>query len=105
MFPSIWMSGHPSCRRIAPVRPRVASRRYAGMETQDAWRPPPLENALLTRVARGDPRAEEELLEHYYYLVRTADRTWRSKCRWVEGEDLEQLAELGLLAAVRTYDP
>ena len=58
--------------------------------------PPPPEEPLWTRAAWGDAEGEGALVERYYYLVRAAARTWRRKCRWVEADDLEQLAVLGL---------
>ena len=59
--------------------------------------------ALAQKAARGDPNAEEALVSDYAWLVRACARPYF--LAGGDGEDLIQEGMLGLLSAVRTFDP
>ena len=59
--------------------------------------------ALLLRVRDGDTKAEEELIRENEGLVRSIAA--RFSCRGVEFEDLCQLGMIGMVRAIRSFDP
>lgn len=59
--------------------------------------------ARLRRVRDGDPRAEEELLRENEGLVRSIAQRFLG--RGAEYEDLCQLGMIGMLRAIRSFDP
>ena len=65
-------------------------------------RPPPDEE-LCRRAASGDPDAEETLVRRHYRLVRSCARPFF--LAGFDSEDLIQEGMLGLLKAIREYDP
>ncbi|MCL2227886.1 MAG: sigma-70 family RNA polymerase sigma factor [Oscillospiraceae bacterium] len=58
---------------------------------------------LAQRAAKGDPEAEEILVAEYVQLVRACSRPYF--LAGGDSEDLIQEGMLGLLSAVRTFDP
>ena len=61
------------------------------------------DEALLSRVTEGDVDAEEMLVRKYSYLVRICSRPYFLVGG--DNEDLTQEGMMGLLSAVRRYDP
>ena len=61
------------------------------------------EQQLLDKTAAGDRHAEEELAVRYSYLVRACARPYF--LAGGDSEDLTQEGMLGLLSAIREYDP
>ena len=62
------------------------------------------EHALLRAAQGGDRRAQEELLHRYEPLVRHTVRRLQPSCR-ADSDDIAQEAWLGLLAAIRAWQP
>ena len=58
---------------------------------------------LAHKAAEGDPAAEEVLVSEYVRLVRACARPYF--LAGGDGEDLIQEGMLGLLSAIRTFDP
>ncbi len=62
------------------------------------------ESALLVAAQHDDRRAQEELLRRYEPLIRATVRRLRLPCRCDCG-DIAQEARIGLLAAIRAWQP
>ena len=62
------------------------------------------EHALLCAAQGGDRRAQEELLHRYEPLVRHTVRRLQPSCR-ADSDDIAQEAWLGLLGAIRAWQP
>ena len=65
--------------------------------------PPAADEELCRRAAHGDRQAEETLVRRHYRLVRSCARPF-FLAGW-DSEDLIQEGMLGLLKAIREYDP
>ncbi|MBR3570111.1 MAG: sigma-70 family RNA polymerase sigma factor [Oscillibacter sp.] len=76
--------------------------------TESAYGQPPEaapvpDEELCRRAASGDPRAEDALVRRHYRLVRSCARPF-FLAGW-DSEDLIQEGMLGLIKAIREYDP
>lgn len=96
-------SQHAQVRTLGPTQTLSDLQRYANQFTNLT---PEQERACAEGVAAGDPQATRTLFDHNLRLVfHIARRSGEDRLKRVEMEDLVQYGCIGLLRAIRSFDP